>query len=348
MQPVEFEVSYVSEKMHRRFVRYHAWWRYHPAIIGLTIVLLLVLLAYMVTEIILGNASFGLGPFWILYMLLFIPHLQNDSYNKFFRMRWEYAFRESDFVARTYEAYHAWKYSALRYAHEAKDAFYLAFDGNVSPAMIIPKEELTPKTSSMLADVLQKSVPEGKYTRAGTRARGNRQNTVLGACALGVAICIIAGLTSMNIANNREATTEPTFTFPHQEYTTQQVTMPALRKAEAGDRLIFGRKPWIVLEKRPTELLLIIEDAIEIFRGNDDELLVRLNNELNFGDKIFLGNLLFTAEEFDHIRKSSDDNYLFLLSPEEMAAYGIELPEDDGSALMPVKPAVWVSIDSPY
>ena len=162
---IEFVVRKVPEKVYRRYLRYHRWWRHHPALVGVGIALILAMLAFIVVSCIQSEGLFD-SMFWMLWFVLmlrlsqFIAQMNGRNLS-----RWEYAFREEDFTARTHETYHAWKYTALAYAHEAKDAFYLALNKNTNEAMLVPKEALTPGQCAALAEVLRRGMPGGKFTR---------------------------------------------------------------------------------------------------------------------------------------------------------------------------------------
>ena len=162
---IEFVVRKVPEKMYRRFLRYHLWWRHHPALLGISIALSLAMLAFIVVSCIRSDDLFD-SMFWMFWFVLmlrlseFMAQMNGRNLS-----RREYAFREEDFTARTHEIYQAWKYSALAYAREAKDAFYLVLNEKTGEAMVIPKEALAPEQCATLAEVLQKGAPEGKFTR---------------------------------------------------------------------------------------------------------------------------------------------------------------------------------------
>jgi len=169
MLPVEFEVTRVPEKVYRRYAYYNAWWRHHPATIVLCIAVVVASVAFLVIDGRRSDSSFyEVGYFWIVYaiiMLTFVPNGHYGRNQRFLAARREYTFWENDVIARTHETYTSWKYSALAYAREAKDAFYLVLNEKTNEAMVIPKEALTPEQCGALAEVLQKDVPEGKFTR---------------------------------------------------------------------------------------------------------------------------------------------------------------------------------------
>ena len=91
-------------------------------------------------------------------------------------------------------------------------------------------------------------------------------------------------------------------------------TVPVLPlwEAQPGDVVFYDNTYWRVLDKDADAFLLLLEDEI----------------------------YMPPEEVDDHL----GDNGWFLLSPEEMEAYGIEPPEDWNEQLTPVRPAVWVNI----
>ena len=167
--PIEFEVLRVPEKVYRRYARYNLWWRHHPAVIVLCIILVLAGVTYLVIDDIRSDDPlFGNGYFWLVYAIIMLTVMPNGLYDRnqrFLAARCEYVFQENDVIARTHETYKSWKYSALAYAREAKDAFYLVLNEKAGEAMVIPKEAFTPEQCGALVEILQKGVPEGKFTR---------------------------------------------------------------------------------------------------------------------------------------------------------------------------------------
>ena len=169
MQPIEFEVLRVPEEVYNRYARYNAWQRYHPALIVLYIVFVVAVIAFLVVYGIRSDdAPIGFEYFWLFCVVAMLPAMSNGLYDRnrrFLVKRCEYAFWEESVVARSHETYQSWRYTALAYAREAKDAFYLVLDAQANQAMVIPKEALSPEQRAALAETLRRGVPEGKFTR---------------------------------------------------------------------------------------------------------------------------------------------------------------------------------------
>jgi len=118
---------------------------------------------------------------------------------------------------------------------------------------------------------------------------------------------------------------------------------PSLEDAWIGDEVFFGDGKWRVLDKEPPDLLLLLlEYEIYLHPGEIDGFLNE--PEVNYGDVIHVGGLEFTAEEFGRIELSPEGDVMFLLSPAEMAIYGVEPTEYWDDELVPVRPAMWARI----
>jgi len=116
---------------------------------------------------------------------------------------------------------------------------------------------------------------------------------------------------------------------------------PSLEEAWTGDVVSFGSAQWRVLDKEPDALLLLLEDEMYLQPEEIDNF---LNESELYYDVVYLAGMEFTGEEFGRIRPSPEGDALFLLSPEEMGIYGIEPPELWNDELIPVRPAIWVSV----
>lgn len=168
MQPIGFEVLRVPEQVYNRYARHNIWWRHPPALLVLGIISVLLVVAFFVATIRSEDEFLGSEYYWgfcVIVMLAAIPGRLYWRNSRFLVTRCEYIFWENDVVVRTHETYQSWRYTALAYAREAKDAFYLVLDAQANQAMIIPKEALSPEQCAALVETLQRGVPEGKFTR---------------------------------------------------------------------------------------------------------------------------------------------------------------------------------------
>ena len=342
MQPIGFEVLGVPGTMYTRFVRYHYWWRHHPLLIASGIVAILAGLAYI--AVICIDLGYTLKwPFWLFYMgIIIFTSIPNGLYarrQRFLAMRWEYTFWEGEVVARTHETYQSWKYSSLDYAREAKDAFYLVLNAKSNEAMVIPKEDLTPEQCAALAEILQKGVPEGKFTRAEPKTRRRPNGNAIAMCVFAAVALIMAGVAATSILPyRRQADVSP----PGHTLPAREPPYEALAKAEAGDRVHFGYRGWVVLDREPDAILLILEDEIYLRGEEPEEVRTELNVVADYGDQVGLGEFIFPHAEFDLIRRMPDR--VFLLTGEQKEQYGIGPPKLGSYALTPARPAMWVSI----
>jgi len=87
---------------------------------------------------------------------------------------------------------------------------------------------------------------------------------------------------------------------------------PSLEEAQAGDLVFLDDAQWWVLVAGEHALLLLMEDEIYL--------------------------------EPEEVVGYLDENGMFLLSPEEMAAYGFPPPEDRYDQLTSLRPAKWVTV----
>jgi hypothetical protein len=162
---IGFEVCGIPEGVYKRYVRYNYWWRrpVAAALYGVTLgVLISLTVASIVSEKfdVFAPSIFSMPAVWLLVW----PTQVWQQRQKQLGTHTGYVFREEDFNARTHEVFQAWKYGALDYAREAKDAFYLVRNAQAGEAMVIPKQALTPEQCAALAGLLQGALPGKKFT----------------------------------------------------------------------------------------------------------------------------------------------------------------------------------------
>jgi len=117
-------------------------------------------------------------------------------------------------------------------------------------------------------------------------------------------------------------------------------TEPSPEEALVGDWILFGGAQWRVLDRDMIDGILLLMDN-EIYLSPEEAQAYPGESGYDFeGGVVHWGGAAFAAEEFTSIQR------MFLLSPEEMEQYGIEPPLAWFDELVPVRPAMWISIDS--
>jgi len=123
-----------------------------------------------------------------------------------------------------------------------------------------------------------------------------------------------------------------------------EFTALSMEDAQAGDTILFGDTRWVVLEEDPPgAFLLLMENGLSLPPGEVQDYIETVEVYDDDAYTVYMGGVNFTEEEFARILPTQEGNGMFLLTPEEMAEYGVEPPEvlDDG--LTPVRPAMRVN-----
>jgi len=172
MLPVEFDVSVVSKKVYMGYCRYAGWNRakgiWGFLIPGLIFLGMCGMFLFKNPDAWDTGIVVMLGLSGIIHVALALgtPNRIFNTWKHTLGQRWHYAFGEhAAEAAMAGGVSMRWEYYALAYAREAKDAFYLVLESQANQAMVIPKDALTPEQCEALAEVLQRGMPGGKFTR---------------------------------------------------------------------------------------------------------------------------------------------------------------------------------------
>ena len=83
MTPIEFTITTVPEKVYRRYARYNTWWRYHPAMIVLCIVVVTASVAFLVIDDIRSEDTFfSSGYIWLVWAIVMLAMIPNGLYER--------------------------------------------------------------------------------------------------------------------------------------------------------------------------------------------------------------------------------------------------------------------------
>ncbi len=186
-----------------------------------------------------------------------------------------------------------------------------------------------------------KGIPTPKYPVVGI---------VITACSIVIPLLIMAVNSAQSNTPIIEA--EDYIVTEYADWAAEQLEeeIDLLRTAKAGDFVPFGSEEiWQVLEQQEDRVLLFNLEASNLQGRTRKELLAQMNETDETGGYIWLGQTLFSQEEYRYILETEVGEGMkpqraFLLTPEQMEQYGVEQPEDtDPSIMIEICPAIWVS-----